>query len=295
MRLDLTNDEVAALSTYEREDRVLELIKDSFAIYEQAIQTHVTGPGLELVAQVVLYSGGNDSTTLAHLFKNTATHYAHINTGIGIEETREFVRETAARFGLPLIEEGPDEKDSYRTIVLDQGFPGPGHHYKMYQRLKERGLRKVRRAFVTKPRRQRILFIAGRRRDESQRRMNIPENEREGSTVWVSPLVHWTKLDLNTYRKMCGDVPRNRVSDLIHMSGECLCGSFAHKGELEEIRMFFPDTAAVIDALEAEVHATGKFPEERCHWGNGAASGEEPSKSGPLCSSCVVRREESLT
>ena len=49
------------------------------------------------VAVVGLYSGGNDSTTMMHLLRPHLTHAAHINTGIGIDETRTFVRDTCAQ------------------------------------------------------------------------------------------------------------------------------------------------------------------------------------------------------
>lgn len=285
MTLDLTDDDVARLTKPQRQERVTELLADSHAIVDEGIE-RLVGPKHRLMGTVILYSGGNDSTTLAHIFRERATHAAHINTGIGIEQTREFVRKVCDRWELPLIEHGPDEKNSYRTLVLDQGFPGPAHHFKMYQRLKERGLRKVRREFVTDPRRERVMFLAGRRRNESGRRANVPEFERIGSTVWVSPLVRWTKLDMQTYRLMQSDVPVNEVADLIHMSGECLCGSFAKPGELEEVGYWFPEVAKGIAQLEQEVRATGKHAEERCRWGWGAYRTGRRSRSGPLCSSC---------
>ncbi len=118
--------------------------------------------------------------------------------------------------------------------------------------------------------------------------------EREGSIVWVSPLVNWTALDLNTYRIMHPDVPRNEVSDLLHMSGECLCGSFAHSNELDEIALWFPEVAAEIRALEVEVLATGRFPEYRCRWGWGGdrETLRRSRRSGRLCSSCDARFQE---
>lgn len=276
------------------------LVEDSFRIIDDALAAHFTQH--RLVARVVLFSGGNDSTALAHLMRNYATHAAHINTGIGIEQTRQFVRDTCQAWGLPLIERGPVDRDSYRTLVLDQGFPGPAQHFKMYQRLKERALEKIRRELVANPRQERVMYLAGRRREESARRTNIPDHDRKGSMVFASPLANWTKLDLNRYRRAFRDtdrpVPRNEVSDLLHMSGECLCGSFATRGELHEIGMWFPDMRREIEQLEDEVAATGKHPTQRCKWGWGAerAFQQIPGQmelfdSGPLCSSCDWRRE----
>lgn len=262
-------------------------VAEAHGIVDRAIDEHFVSTGHRLAAVCLLFSGGNDSTTLAHMFKRRADYAVHVNTGIGIEQTRQFVRDTCKTWGLSLIEESPPPGDDYETLVIDQGFPGPAQHFKMYQRLKERALRNVRRRFVRNPRRERVLFIAGRRRQESKRRQDIPEIERVGSTVWASPMANWSNADMNAYRAKY-DVPRNTVSDLIHMSGECLCGSFAKPHELEEIGYWFPSVRAHIEALEVKVRAAG-HSEEKSRWGWGAYRDRKGShKSGPMCSSCVA-------
>lgn len=285
------------ISAAERARRVVRDLRDEI---EEA--------GYEVTGVVGLFSGGNDSTTMCHILRDELTHVAHCNTGIGIELTRQFVRDRAADWGLPLIEVHPPSGSTYREMVLDQGFPGPAHHYKMYQRLKERGLRQVRKQLVSNGRRQRVIFVAGRRRAESNRRASVPERDREGAIEWVSPLVDWTNEMMKAYREHF-DVPRNEVSDMIHMSGECLCGAFATKGELDEIEFFFPEVAAEIRQLELEV--AQEFlrrgePLTRCRWGWGAYRDDpdmppdlveawkrgEPFKVGPLCSSCEGRRDD---
>lgn len=275
----------------DRFQRVRRLINESHAILDEALATQIIGANRSVAGVVVLFSGGNDSTTLAHMFRKRATHAAHANTGIGIEQTRQYVRDTCADWGLPLVEKHPPAGSTYRELVLDQGFPGPAMHWKMYQRLKERCLEQVRNEIVKRPYKERVIFLAGRRSSESKRRNKLADQspiERKGSIVWVSPLVNWTKTDLNTYRMLFPDVPRNEVSDILHMSGECLCGAFAHSGELEEISDWYPHMAEEIRTLEREVEATGKFPVERCRWGWGAGK-QKPSKSGPLCSTCDDR------
>lgn len=289
-------DEVAALRPAQREERVWQLMGQAQRIVNTAIDTHLDGRVLS--AKVVLYSGGNDSTVLMHLMRQLghATHAAHANTTIGIEDTRVFVRSTCAQWGIPLVEKYPPI--SYRDLVIAHGFPGPGHHYKMYQRLKERCLRQVRNEFVTDHRTQRVLFIAGRRRAESARRSTfrasgkhaVPLHEREGSTIWASPLALWTALDMNTYRRMNPGVPTNPVTEMLHMSGECLCGSFAKEGELEEIRFWFPAMAAEIEALQEAVAAVG-WTEPHCRWGHMAKG--KSVRTGRLCSSCEFAEEAS--
>ena len=291
----MTNAEVLRMTRPEREARVRALVLESHAILDRAIEQHIDRDGKALSEIVVLFSGGNDSTVLAHMFRERATYAAHANTTIGIEDTRQFVRDTCKAWRLPLAEQTPPNvADHYRALVLAHGFPGPAQHFKMYQRLKERALRAIQADLVGDPRRNRIVFLAGRRRDESARRSNVVESERIGSAVWVSPLVHWTKADLTTYRQLRGDVPTNRVSDLIHMSGECLCGSFAKRGEREELRYWFPATFAIIEALEAEIADRDDIPAHRRVWGWGAdrSTVSKDRRVGLLCSSCVADQPE---
>ena len=292
-RLAADPEGVASLGRSERERRVELLVEESNLILDYAIETMVTDAGKNLAGVVGLFSGGNDSTVLCHVMLPRITHLAHANTTIGVEQTREFVRETAVEWRKPLLEFKPArESDHYRALVLGHGFPGPGHHFKMYQRLKERSLRQVRKSLVTS-RAERVVFLAGRRRTESKRRAAVPMMERDGSIVWASPMVNWTKMDLNTYRLM-HEVPVNEVTDLLHMSGECLCGSFAHAGELDEIAMWFPDVAAEIRALEAEIADRSDIPDKRKTWGWGANAKVKASKVGALCTSCDSRWEQQV-
>lgn len=299
--------EILALDPAGREKRVWNLVNQAHDIVDEAIETHLQGR--QLTARVVLFSGGADSTVLAHLMRycGVVTHFAHANTGIGVEATRQFVRDTCAAWGYPLIEKHPETP--YRDLVIANGFPGPGHHSKMYQRLKERCLRQVRRELVTNGRHQRVLFIAGRRRAESIRRSGfrssgkhqVPLHERETSVIWASPMAMWTRYDLLTYRALMNrpghpdrlhdPVPFNTVSDQLGMSAECLCGSFATPGELERIRAFYPEVAAHIDALTSEVTAAGwEYPHNV--WGHGIKGKSHNSAVGRLCSSCELRGTE---
>lgn len=298
-RLAMAPEDVAKLTRPERELRVSRLVAESHALVEWGREAFITNENRTCAGTVVLFSGGNDSTVLAHLFRNTATHAAHAHTGVGIEQTRQYVRDTCEAWGLPLLERrAPRVEDSYRTLVLERGFPGPGAHSKMFQRLKERALEQVRREIVTHPYRERVIFLAGRRRTESDRRNSVPEMERQGSTVWISPLINWTKPDMNSYRLLHRTVPVNLVADLIHMSGECLCGAFAHHGEREEISEWYPDAFDDIAELEKLIADRDDIPEHRKSWGWSGdprllAMSKEKPKSGRLCQSCDTRWEQS--
>lgn len=311
--------EAASLTRPAREARLDTLIEQSGDILTAAIEEHITNEGRVVAAVAAGYSGGNDSTTLVHIFRDRIDLAIHANTTIGIESTREFVRNTCEEWGIRLIERTPPhETDHYRSLVLTEargkkgqalgGFPGPAMHFKMFQRLKERAIESVQAELITNPRKERMVCILGRRRTESQRRSRIDAVDRRGSRVNVSPLVNWTKTDLNTYRLRCaanGDpLPNNTASDLIHMSGECLCGSFASPGEREEIAYWFAGDFQQVTDLEAQLAGREDVPEHRKTWGWGADPAlkaaetaylkrfeveEEGAASGDFCSSCADR------
>jgi 3'-phosphoadenosine 5'-phosphosulfate sulfotransferase (PAPS reductase)/FAD synthetase len=243
-----------------------------------------------------LLSGGDDSLATA-LVTSQAKRFRgclHIDTGIGIPETQDFVRETCARQGWPLkVYRAMDYGQDYDALVLAHGFPGPALHYKMYQRLKERALRVFIREHKTR-RRDRLILSTGVRQSESERRMgHAVQVSREGLKVWANPLFLATKFDCLDII-MAARVPRSPVVELIHKSGECLCGSFAKPDELKEIALWFPTTAARIRALEARVKAAGQ---RACVWGvrparerkrQPAIRDSAGRRVGPLCQQCEL-------
>lgn len=266
-------DTVSRLTRPEREARVYRLREHAWDRLEQARRFAETDGGVRRVAATVaMFSGGNDSTVLAHMFRERVTHVGVANTGIGIEQTRQYVRDCSASWGLPVLEKSPPEGSTFRDMVLGLavaktgpnagtriypgGFPGPGAHSLMFQRLKERAFEQIRNELVTNPYRERVVFLAGRRATESARRNRLAFKapiERKKSIVWCAPLIDWTAMDLNAYRLAFPDTPVNQVSQMIHMSGECLCGCFAEENELGDIGLWYPAVRAEIEALEAEV------------------------------------------
>jgi 3'-phosphoadenosine 5'-phosphosulfate sulfotransferase (PAPS reductase)/FAD synthetase len=210
----------------------------------------------------------------------------HINTGIGIEETRQFVRDTCKEQGWPLIELYPDGK-TYRQLVLEKGFPrGPKSHNSMYYWLKQRQVRRLVREHKTH-RRDRIGLVTGIRLQESQRRMtaalSVPVR-REGSQVWLSPILDWSALQCNEFiseKKMA----RNQVVDLLHRSGECLCGALAQNKELKEIKLWYPKAAGEIEKLQDECALRGL---KWSRWATTAAKQPDPNQNTlPLCVGCA--------
>jgi 3'-phosphoadenosine 5'-phosphosulfate sulfotransferase (PAPS reductase)/FAD synthetase len=305
-------DLVLRLTRRQRLDRVRVLVDLAYRRYEEAIAVHCAG---KAVAGVIpLVSGGNDSYTVAHLFRGYSTHWMHANTGTGIEATRQHVRATAARRGTPLIELSPPAGQGYWDIVRGDlrgrsrqtgevvqawagGFPGPAAHNLMYQRLKERAIARIPHVLgISGARDQRAIVIAGRRRFESHIRATIPHHEAKGTLVWLSPIAVWHKADLRAYRLLHADdddggVPLNPVAQVLGMSGECGCLSKAVAGEVERWRAAYPTDPFLLQvtAMEAELAPRTDIPEHRKKWGWGADF-EEPDRvtepvglCGPHC------------
>lgn len=118
---------VAGLTLSQRQERVSNLISQAHNILDLSWEIH--GENRKNVANCVLFSGGNDSTVLAHMMRGRVDFAVHCNTTIGIEKTRQFVRDTCADWGLELLERVAPT--SYRELVIERGFPGPAMHYKV--------------------------------------------------------------------------------------------------------------------------------------------------------------------
>lgn len=232
-----------------------------------------------------LFSGGHDSlcsTTIASEHPRFSG-CVYVNTGTGIPQTTDFVRETCARNGWPLKEYSPPKGSTYRELVLKHGFPGPGSHSFMYINLKERALRQLKREHRPTPR-AKLMFVTGVRQQESARRMGHVEEVRvEGREVWVAPLTYWGPIEKHAFIESRG-LPRNQVVEVLCMSGECLCGAFARPGEIKQIEQFYPATAAAIHALERDVAAQGK----PAVWGTRPPGSKrrEEKRQLALCYSC---------
>jgi 3'-phosphoadenosine 5'-phosphosulfate sulfotransferase (PAPS reductase)/FAD synthetase len=235
-----------------------------------------------------LFSGGHDSlcSTAVAAAHPAFTGAVHINTGIGIAETRTFVRETCAARGWPLLEMHPDAK-TYRDLVIEKGLPaGPKAHNTVYFWLKQRQVRRLVREHKV-GRRGRVVLVSGIRKAESERRMAAVMAQpihRIGAQVWVNPILSWTKADCHDFMAAQG-LARNPVVDLLHRSGECLCGALAHHSEIRDIELWYP-------AAAAEIHGYESLARERGHiedvWARRLrrVSRQQLRLDLPLCSSC---------
>ncbi|MEQ9091824.1 MAG: phosphoadenosine phosphosulfate reductase family protein [Balneola sp.] len=209
------------------------------------------------------FSGGTDSLVVTHLIMNThEAEVFHINTGIGVEKTREYVRTFCKEneWVLNEIRAKEDCGKDYEEMVLEHGFPGPSQHSIMYRNLKERGIRELCRRKQNK-RGDKVLLVTGIREDESFIRSGYKNDivKANGREVWVNAIYHFTKSLKQEYIVKYG-LEINPVSKLLGISGECLCGAFAGKSELDLVRIIEPNTAEWIDNLQKRVWEAGH------HW-----------------------------
>lgn len=272
-------------------------IETSEQIFDRAFDQH------DPDTVYVLVSGGHDSLTTLHVTYSLPNveidGVVHIDTGIGVPETREFVKQRCDDLGLDFIKVGSDyrlPREEYDSLVERYGFPGPAVHRWMYLNLKGKPLQR----FVNEHDED-VLLVSGVRQAESTNRMeNIDDTgiqEKDGA-LWTSPLLTWTQQDINKYRD-AHDLPTNPVVNELHMSGECLCGAYADRRELEMLKIFYPDTARAIEVLELDVLdkvERGDVQEEYALWGNGTMSDGELSArldndqtTFELCSDCEDR------
>jgi 3'-phosphoadenosine 5'-phosphosulfate sulfotransferase (PAPS reductase)/FAD synthetase len=251
------------------------------------------------IATICLFSGGHDSSVLAHRCRDYYDKLAFIDTGTAVPGVVEHVETFAAWLGKPLVilQAG----DAYRRMVLGgvkkdgtwedgHGFPGPGHHSKAYTRLKERQIDVLlKRLKVGQHRYSKVLFLSGIRRAESARRAHREPITKRRGKVFCNQLIDWTDDQMRAYRSR-RKLPEGDVAALLHRSGECNCGCYAKPGEREELRSLWPGWfETTIGSLEREAHAAG-LP--RCEWGDARGSapvlGDAP---GPMCTDCQLRFE----
>ena len=296
------------------------MIKQGRDIVMQAISTY------HPIGMVAAFSGGNDSIVTTHF---SATEFfsrvIHCNTGIGLKQTTEHVRRVCERFGWDYVEEvavpegrtksttdeqlpidgWQDGLTAYEEFVLNFGFPGPGQHPRMYQRLKERSIRRyVRRIKDGTPRGSKVLVISGIRNDESSIRAGykraVQQDPGNSAVIWANPFYWRSAEEFEIYRQEFG-LPRNPVKDQIGISGECMCGAFRESdAERLAVRRVDPEFSEYLDRLEAKVHERG-FPWD---WGQRPPKWWMEMKRGqgfliemgdpeftPMCVGCIRGRK----
>jgi 3'-phosphoadenosine 5'-phosphosulfate sulfotransferase (PAPS reductase)/FAD synthetase len=233
-------------------------VTEARTLLDEAIREH------DPVAIWVAFSGGKDSTVLAHIAMQDerVEGCLLIDTGVALQEAHDHARAVCDQYGWPLHIERTNQ--SYDDAVREHGFPGPAQHSMMYRRLKERAFAAFTRDIKAERnagRMGRLLLIGGVRKYESTRRMKLTDPiTRDGGRVWVSPLFWWRDEERDAY--LAGhDLPISPIyGTLCNVSGDCLCGAMADPHGAEEwanLAMFYPEMHARLERLQREAAACG--------------------------------------
>lgn len=239
----------------------------------------------------VLFSGGKDSATAAHLLHSEGrlAGVVHIDTGIAIPELRSFVMEVCDVQGWPL--EIIKTTAVYEELVLKWGFPGYAQHGVFMSWLKGRAIR------IFKKRHPGEALASGVRRFESNRRLRQAEEwSRLEGVLCHAPIYRWRTFRVWDYVTTHG-LPRSPCYETLGISGDCICGAFAARGEVEAIRKHYPEVAKRIEDLERKVALAGCVRNRKCWkwgWGNGnvgfAAGEKQATLENFLCGGCQIDR-----
>lgn len=228
--------------------------------------------------QIGLFSGGKDSLVACLVSKVNKVLYCR--TGVGLNE--EYVKDMCKRFGWELIIVEPAKHETFEKFVERFGFPHSGMHSAVMGFLKWHPMRKWHNE--QKKLGRDILFISGRRKKESKRRMRMKSNKEYAETEgmkFYSPIYNWTNEQVWEYLKD-NNIQRSPIYDTMHISGDCFCGAFSAKGESVAMSMFHPKLAEWIRSLEKKYGSK---------WGNQMSmtnAKEQGTLEDFICSECQI-------
>lgn len=249
-------------------------------------------------AMVIMLSGGDDSLTALHVAKQLEIPFTHImfgNTRTGIAQTTEFVRKTVESFDAKYLE--ADAGTAYEDYISRKGFFGVGrtaHNY-AYRILKATEFRRcVSHNIRQRKRNRNVLFLNGARRLESENRKKTmispyrvdPAAKRN---VWVNIINEWEKKEEFYFLDNLG-VKRNPVSELLHRSGECMCGTMQSLEEGEEAAFWFPEWGK----WRARMNDLAASSGHNWSWGETMPKKSRKCKEefAPMCTGCKLKTHE---
>lgn len=269
-----------------------DIIKGSKEIYDQAMVE------FKPYAVCLALSGGDDSLAAYEVTKAldiSIDFIIHINTRTGIAETTEYVRNCAGCSGCKYLE--GDAKDKYEKYVLRKGFFGRGKksHTYAYHLLKQDQIRSVISKHIRQRKHNRsVLLLNGARKQESTNRKHNLTNifnadKSSKNNIWVNLIHEWSKAECMQFL-VDQKAKRNPVSEILHRSGECMCGTMQSQEARKEATFWFPEWGQWLDGLEKRVLEKGFY----WRWGENIPKSFAEKKKGqldmfdylPMCQDC---------
>ena len=236
-----------------------------------------------------MYSGGKDSGAVSewgYISGVTKGKVIFINTTIGISETREFVKKQCLDRGWDLIEITPPR--DYTEFVMKFGFPKVSGHWLAMRWLKYKPMQ----LFARENKKLKTCLMSGARKGESDRRFLNTTTLMRDSHLWInSPLIDWSTFKALAFTKYSG-LGISPAYAKIHMSGDCMCGSYGDQDERLMLKIFYPDLANDIDQKEQMIENRTDIKELYKKWGNIRKSKKDQNtptlQDNLVCTDCGV-------
>lgn len=262
-------------------------ITQSHQIIENAIAAAT--PEHATLHVVILYSGGYDSLITAHV-AHIHQRYSvwSIDTMLSADGWREYVTGVAQHYAWDHhIYNNETGYAQFQTWVAHHGCPRTRQgHTHAYRRLKERALYAILMQYKQQ-RHDRVLFLTGIRRAESNDRRDVGEWRRMGHSniFFANPILYWSDSDVTRYR-WDHDLPENPFYATVRGSGDCQCnwGNFI---TLNKLRQHSPNLAhGRVHDLDASSRATHGYGWDGEIEGQLSMIDDDDDGSFSLCMQC---------
>lgn len=232
-----------------------ELLKDAIENVERAILEYL--PHYVYIA----YSGGRDSAALLDIIARLKPHnfagVMAIDTGLSCDGWADMIRQHTAANNLPVDIVTGRGWAWYEQNVMDYGFGyTPNQHVIYYRMLKERA---IHSHIAKHPKKTRIMYLTGVRRDESIKRQNTPISMVYRRRITVNPLVNFTGAVIDRYLSTVAKWWNNPYYDTVGSSGDCLCG-WTCKNSAQTIERVHPEIGGRLVSLSNRSVSAGLWP-----------------------------------
>lgn len=204
-------------------------------------------------------SGGNDSMVVADILDKMGllAEIYHIQIYGGIKSTFEFLEKTCKEKGWRLEARSPKPKYIMVALMLETSCPSYFLHPMYMAYLKQ----KTTERFVKEKenRKNNIVLVTGIRKFESERRFGnfeFPIQLAKKNVKYVCPVFFWEDREKYEY-SILNNIKGAPAKKMLGHSGECLCGSFAHKHEAIEWQKLDPESAHFLKWIEYEIKNFG--------------------------------------
>jgi len=217
---------------------------------------------------VCFFSGGKDSLVATHYTLgdveglDVETFVAFVDTTCALPPVRQYVEKVCHDLGWPLVILRP--KEDFWALAEKWGMPRRTRRWCCYY-LKLEPMREFVKS-LKGPR----CEVIGLRREESPRRRKMPQYyffwPRGSASSWkYAPIIDWKKERVERYIREHG-LPLNPTYSILGRSGECVCGTYTTRRELEAIRAHYPEFFRRFVELERKFRRGGSafFFRGRC-------------------------------